>query len=101
MFRRIRLAAVVFAGAFIFAPADARERIELAGKVDAAAVPFQLIDNRIFVETRINGGGPYQFIFDTGGQNILDPVAAHELGLALRDESSEIGGVVVGWRARR
>lgn len=56
-----------------------------------ARLPFTLIDNRIFVPVTINGRGPYQFIFDTGGANILDPTVAQELGLKL-DPDGEAWG---------
>jgi hypothetical protein len=48
-----------------------------------ATVRFALIDNRIVLPVTINGRGPYQFIFDTGGANILDTAVAQELGLKL------------------
>lgn len=64
--------------------------IDLAGG-KPATIPFTLIDNRIFVPVTINGRGPYQFIFDTGGANILDPAAAKDLGLKL-DPDGEAWG---------
>lgn len=67
------------------AAADGRS-IQLEGASEAT-LPFTLIDNRIFVPVTVNGRGPYQFIFDTGGQNILDVAVARELGLKL--ESAE------------
>ena len=39
------------------------------GSGQGATVPFELTDNRIFVDVSINGKGPYHFIFDTGGGN--------------------------------
>lgn len=97
MLRRLRLAALAFVVAAVI-PACARERIEIADGITTAESPFELIDNRIFLEARINGQRPYQFIFDTGGQNVLDPAAARELGLTLRDESTQVGA---GARAQR
>lgn len=64
--------------------------IDLAGG-KPATIPFTLIDNRIFVPVTINGRGPFQFIFDTGGANILDPAVAKELGLKL-DPDGEAWG---------
>lgn len=100
MLRRVRLAAFAFVVTFVV-PACARERIELAAGITAAEMRFELIDNRIFLEARINGQRPYQFIFDTGGQNVLDPATARELGLALRDESSQIGAGAQAQRSWR
>ena len=51
-----------------------------------ARIPFELIDNRIFVEARINGAGPFHMVFDTGGSNIVTPEVAQALGLDLRDQ---------------
>lgn len=58
---------------------------------NSARLPFTLIDNRIFVPVTVNGRGPYQFIFDTGGANILDPAVARDLGLKL-DTDGEAWG---------
>ena len=50
---------------------------------DAAAVtlPFQLLNNHIYVSAKVNGKGPYTFIVDTGGHNLISPRLAAELGL--------------------
>lgn len=79
------------------------EGIEIAGDRRVARLPFQLIDNRIFVEARINGVGPFAMIFDTGGANIITPEAARRLGLGLRDRFSTNGvgeAEQPAWRTR-
>jgi hypothetical protein len=38
-------------------------------------------DGFVSVEARLNGRGPYAFIVDTGGHNILTPAVAGELGI--------------------
>jgi membrane-associated protease RseP (regulator of RpoE activity) len=43
--------------------------------------PFRLINNHIYADVMVNGKGPYQFIFDTGGVNLVTPPLAAELGL--------------------
>lgn len=43
--------------------------------------PFKLINNHIYADVMVNGKGPYQFIFDTGGVNLVTPPLATELGL--------------------
>lgn len=58
---------------------------------NSATVPFTLIDNRIFVPVSINGSKPYQFVFDTGGSNILDTGVAKELGLKLEEDGPAWG----------
>jgi hypothetical protein len=47
----------------------------------ASRVAFELIDNRIFVDVRINGQGPFKFAFDTGGANCITPELAATLRL--------------------
>ena len=46
-------------------------------------IPFDLLDNRIFVDVTLNGQGPFKFVFDTGGSNCLTPEVARRLGLQL------------------
>ena len=53
--------------------------------------PFDLIANHIHAHVMINGKGPYYFIFDTGGVNILTPELAHELGAKIEGESEVRG----------
>lgn len=52
----------------------------LGGKHETT-LPFHLINNHIYAEAKINGKGPYVFIFDTGGANLVTPPLAKELGL--------------------
>lgn len=54
-------------------------------------LPFTLSDNRILVTVQLNGHGPYRFVFDTGGANILDPLVAHDLGLTLENDGEAAG----------
>src|SRR5690348_8531699 len=53
----------------------------IAGGRDSAVVPFELVDDRIFVKVRLNGQGPFNFIFDTGSGAVLRPELARQLGL--------------------
>jgi hypothetical protein len=53
----------------------------IAGGAKETTFPFDLINNHIYAEVSVNGKGPYVFIFDTGGVNLLTPPLAHELGL--------------------
>jgi Aspartyl protease/PDZ domain len=48
-----------------------------AGKT---AVPIEF-DGDVIVEAKLNGQGPFAFILDTGGHDILTPAAADALGL--------------------
>src|SRR5258708_6558873 len=80
MRRAIRFFAGVLAACLIGAVAHA------AGI--AADVPFQLIDNRVFLPVTLNGKGPFQMLLDTGADTggisletmraIAAPVAGRE-----------------------
>jgi hypothetical protein len=43
-------------------------------------VPFDLVENHVYLDVMLNGKGPYHMIFDTGGANIVDPAVAREIG---------------------
>jgi len=45
-------------------------------------VPFQLLNNHIYAQVKVNGKGPFPFIFDSGGHSILTPKTMAALGLA-------------------
>lgn len=62
-----------------FAPPRAPDDSTVAGK--AATVPISY-DGDVVVEAMLNGKGPFSFILDTGGHDILTPDAAKALGLA-------------------
>ncbi|MEO9170126.1 MAG: aspartyl protease family protein [Candidatus Baltobacteraceae bacterium] len=44
------------------------------------SVPFDLVENHVYLDVMLNGKGPYRFIYDTGGANIVDPEVAREIG---------------------
>lgn len=51
-------------------------------------IPFELKGNKIYVETTVNGKGPFPFIFDTGASGtVLDASLTEELGLELVGKS--------------
>ncbi|HEY0476326.1 MAG TPA: aspartyl protease family protein [Kofleriaceae bacterium] len=56
------------------------------------SIPIELIDNHVALNVTINGKGPYRFLFDTGGSNVLDIGIAKELGLGIGGTASG-GGV--------
>jgi len=65
-------------------------------------MPFELIDNRIFVDVMLDGRGPFKFMFDTGGRNCMTPEVAKNLGLRLDARTSETGAgekSVEAWKA--
>ena len=54
----------------------ARPKAELT-----TTTPFDLVDNRIFITVFINHQGPFKFMFDTGGANVMTPELAKKLDL--------------------
>ena len=67
-----------------FAPP--REKVDdfsIAGGASRTTIPFRLINNHIYAAVRVNGKGPFMFIFDTGGVNLVTPPVAKELGLTV------------------
>ena len=52
----------------------------IANGAKETTFPFKLINNHIYATVAVNGK-PYQFIFDTGGVNLVTPPVATELGL--------------------
>jgi hypothetical protein len=51
----------------------------LDGK-DSFTTPFEMVDNRIFVDVRLEGRGPFKFILDTGGGSALSVETARKIG---------------------
>jgi hypothetical protein len=54
-------------------------------------MPFRLVDNRVFVEVKVNGQGPFHFILDTGATGTIMRPAAQRLGLKITNESEQSG----------
>lgn len=47
----------------------------------ATTLPFELINNHIYVKVMLNGQGPFTFLCDTGGSNVITPTLAAKLGV--------------------
>jgi hypothetical protein len=83
-------------------PADGSEKLakpasnvrdfSIAGGAEQTTLPFDLVENHVYLNVMLNGKGPYRFIFDTGGANIVDPEVAKEIGAAGKG-SLQGGGV--------
>ncbi len=58
----------------------------------STSVPITLGENHVYLDVMLNGKGPYHFIFDTGGSNIIDPAVAKEIG-AFGSGSAQGSGV--------
>ncbi|HWT01276.1 MAG TPA: hypothetical protein VN256_13595 [Pyrinomonadaceae bacterium] len=59
---------------------------EAAGDKSSVVLPFDLIDNRIVIDVRLNGKGPFRFIFDSGAGAVVR-------ALGLKIENLQTGGV--------
>ncbi len=53
----------------------------ISAGASSVTLPFRLLNNHIYVNAMVNGKGPYTFIVDTGGHNLLSPPLIAELGL--------------------
>ena len=58
-------------------------------------VPFQVVDGRIYVETRVNGAGPFRFAVDTGasGMGRADASLVTQLRLPVEGSGTTSDGV--------
>jgi hypothetical protein len=61
-------------------PATDVHDFAIAGGARETIVPFHLVDNHVAVDVMLDGKGPYHFLFDTGGANLIDPAVAKEIG---------------------
>ena len=64
----------------------------IAGGASQTTIPFDLVENHVYLNVMLNGKGPFRFIFDTGGANIIDPAVALAVGAAGKG-SIQGGGV--------
>ncbi len=55
----------------------------IAGGAHEVTLPFRLINNHIYANVKVNGRGPYTFIFDTGGINVVTPTLAKAMDLKI------------------
>jgi hypothetical protein len=46
----------------------------------------------VYLDVMLNGKGPFHFLLDTGGANVIDPAVSKTLGVA-SDGSAQVGGV--------
>lgn len=66
----------------------------------ATVIPFELVDNHVALDVTIDGKGPFRFIFDTGGSNIVDADVAKQLRLTSAGRAQG-GGVGAATEALR
>jgi hypothetical protein len=99
----IRFNEPIAAGAFGM-PAPPPSDFSLAGGATSTSVPFELLNNHIYLDVKLGGKGPFRLLCDTGGANIVTPELARTLGLkpqgalqgrGVGDKSEDIGLVKV------
>ncbi|HBL26160.1 MAG TPA: hypothetical protein DD490_04920 [Acidobacteria bacterium] len=62
------------------APKPRLDDVSLADGALSTTLPFELINNHIYVDVQVNGR-PLRVMLDTGGVNVLTPASAEALGL--------------------
>jgi hypothetical protein len=62
-------------------PTSAPTGASLDGGATSVTLPFQLLNNHIYITGTVNGKGPYTFIVDTGGHTLISPHLVAEVGL--------------------
>ena len=72
-------------------PQSAAADFAIAGGAHQVTFPFDLIANHIHAHVMINGKGPFYFIFDTGGVNLINPELAAELGIKVEGKAEARG----------
>lgn len=72
-------------------PPSAAADFAIAGGAHEVTFPFDLIANHIHAHVMIDGKGPYYFIFDTGGVNIITPALAQQLGVKVEGKAEARG----------
>jgi len=78
---------------------SAQSNLSFTGK-DFFTIPFELVDNRIFVDVWLDGRGPFKFILDTGGGAALSVETAKKIGAKRGSEVRGSGAgesVVTAW----
>jgi Aspartyl protease/PDZ domain len=66
----------------------------IANDQPSVTVPFDLIDNRIVIDVKLDGKGPFRFIFDSGAVSVISMELARATGLKV--EGLTGGGTGVG-----
>jgi hypothetical protein len=79
------------ASAFAMPPSTGND-FAITGGAKQVSFPFQLINNHIYADVKINGKGPHTFIFDTGGVNVVTPPLVKTLGLTTEGKVAARGG---------
>jgi hypothetical protein len=74
------------------APKSSAHDFSIANGAKQATVPIQISEDHVYLDVMLNGKGPFHFLLDTGGANVIDPAVSKTLGVA-SDGSAQVGGV--------
>lgn len=66
--------------------------VAIANGAMRASIPFRIVNGHIYGDVRVNGKGPFAFMFDTGGVNILTPETARAAGIGATGSLAMRGG---------
>ena len=78
--------------AYFSAPNSSPHDFSMADGATQASVPVQIAENHVYLDVMLNGKGPFHFVLDTGGANVIDPAVCKELGVA-SGGSTQVNGV--------
>lgn len=73
-------------------PASKADDVTIAGEASTVTLPFELINNHVYITARFNGGEPRRVMVDTGGANLLTEDAAKALGITGQGAIEARGG---------
>jgi len=96
----ILLLLIVLFAATVRAQVETSKNLTFVGGKSSFTVPFELVDNRIFVNVMLEGRGPFKFILDTGGYGGFSVETAKKIGAKLGNEMEARGAgesIVKAW----
>ncbi|MGA7356819.1 MAG: aspartyl protease family protein [Candidatus Cybelea sp.] len=76
-------------------PKSQVDDFSINGTRTSTSVPIDVIDNHVYLDVTLDGKGPYRFVFDTGGSNIIDPAVAKDIN-AVGSGSAQDSGTGAG-----
>ncbi|HVI06091.1 MAG TPA: aspartyl protease family protein [Sphingomicrobium sp.] len=74
-----------------YSMAEARPSDWVLPPSGTVTVPFQLLNNHVILDAKVNGKGPFPFLLDSGGHDIVTPATLSALRLSSRGESASGG----------
>jgi hypothetical protein len=86
MRRSVIFCAVLVLSSAAFGQANGAASASPAHPTTSFTLPFDLVDNRVFIEVRLNGRGPFHLLLDSGAGGVtVSADVAQQLGLQVAD----------------